>query len=238
MSFCPTDDIHSLYLDNEMPEIYKAEYENHLKTCEACQKKLNKMKVLHELFSNDSKQITPDSHYLDQSFERLQVKMRYSSVVTNNKKKSNNTNHIKYIVPSVAAVAAAFLIAVVLPMNLNSKMSADSGAMTAHNVVSRIPSATDVSLGGGRSVVISGNIHESVLPTTGNDMGIKVLDVNNTPVSAIPTSNNNLITNYEVFTPDLGNEDKISIRIIVPGVNATPVQTEIELPLNVIMGQH
>jgi hypothetical protein len=45
MSFCPTKDIHSIYLDNEMPEIYKAEYESHVATCKKCQQELNKIKV-------------------------------------------------------------------------------------------------------------------------------------------------------------------------------------------------
>ena len=41
---------------------------------------------------------------------------------------------------------------------------------------------------------------------------------------------------YDVFRPDFG-EDKISIRITVPGVDTLPVSTEIELPLDVIKGQ-
>ena len=74
MSFCPTKDIHSIYLDNEMPEIYKAEYESHVATCKKCQQELNKLKVLHTLLSSDADVVTPDSHYAEQSFERLQLK--------------------------------------------------------------------------------------------------------------------------------------------------------------------
>lgn len=240
MSICPTDDIHSLYLDKEMPEVYKAEYEAHLKECEACQKKLKKMQLLHDLFNDDSQQITPDKEFLDKSFERLQLKMRYSSNVTS-KKTVEPSYRTKYVIPSVAAVAAAFLIAVVLPTNLKSSLNpAGNQSLASNNIVSKIPSATDVSLGGGRSVVISGNIHESLLPSSGNDvvpMGIDVSSSNASVVIPVAT-NDHLIKNYEVFSPDIGNEEKISIRITVPGVNTNPVFTEIELPLNVIMGQN
>ena len=34
MSFCPSKDIHSVYLDNELPEVYKAEYEAHIAVCQ------------------------------------------------------------------------------------------------------------------------------------------------------------------------------------------------------------
>ena len=79
MSFCPTKDIHSIYLDNEMPEIYKAEYESHVATCKKCQQELNKIKVLHTLLSSDADVVTPDLHYAEQSFERLQLKMHYAN---------------------------------------------------------------------------------------------------------------------------------------------------------------
>ena len=50
MSFCPSKDIHSVYLDGELPEVYKAEYESHLKICPTCQKELDKIKALRGIF--------------------------------------------------------------------------------------------------------------------------------------------------------------------------------------------
>ena len=35
MSTCPTKEIHSLYLDNELPQNHKEEYEAHIAGCEA-----------------------------------------------------------------------------------------------------------------------------------------------------------------------------------------------------------
>ena len=63
MSFCPSKDIHSVYLDNELPEIYKAEYEEHLKNCPQCQKELEKIRALHKMFTSDSVSITPRRLY-------------------------------------------------------------------------------------------------------------------------------------------------------------------------------
>ena len=54
MSTCPENDIHSIYLDGELPEIYKAEYEAHLNNCIKCRTKLEQMKKIHEAFQYDS----------------------------------------------------------------------------------------------------------------------------------------------------------------------------------------
>lgn len=239
MSFCPTDDIHSLYLDNEMPDIYKKEYEEHIKTCEKCQNKLNKMKKLQSLFNDDAKSLDVDSHFLDQSFERLQVKMRYSKNTGASEERVSAKS--KFVLPSFTVAAAAMLVAVILPLNMANKSSGNNeNVLGTDSFVSRIPSATDVSLGSGRSVVISGNIHESVLPAV-NSNAAKIIpvDYENKYVSKTSSvDSRDLISNYEVFTPDFGNEEKISIKIVIPGVNQAPVSTEIELPLNVIVGQY
>lgn len=246
MSFCPTncpiDDIHSLYLDNEMPDIYKKEYEEHIKSCEKCQNKLNKMKKLQSLFNDDAKALNVDSHFMDQSFERLQMKMRYSK---NTGAAQKNSSANKFVIPSFTVAAAAMLVAVVVPLKVSgSTASAETNNVTpvavADSIVSRIPTATDVSLGSGRSVVISGNIHESVLPAATND-AVKVIPVENANSytrNATTVDSKNLITNYEVFSPDFGNSNNISIKITIPGVHQNPVSTEIELPLNVIVGQY
>ena len=40
MYSCPTDDIHSVYIDDELPQNYVLDYENHIKTCSKCSAKL------------------------------------------------------------------------------------------------------------------------------------------------------------------------------------------------------
>ena len=78
MSFCPSKDIHSVYLDGELPENYKAEYELHISHCEKCRKELEQLKALRSLFKADSDSIKLDDKFMDESFQRLQIKMAYS----------------------------------------------------------------------------------------------------------------------------------------------------------------
>ena len=223
MSFCPTKDIHSIYLDNEMPEIYKAEYESHVATCKKCQQELNKIKVLHTLLSSDADVVTPDSHYAEQSFERLQLKMRYS----NSTKKSNNQNkfQIKY---AVSAMAAAAIFALIIPVRfLNNNVQKTNAIAT--NISSAVPLANNVSFNGGRSRVISGNIHESIIPSAQKGNASLVRNVSNYPNSV----EKQLIKDVDVFRPAFSEDKTISIRITIPGIGQVPVTAEVKLPVNV-----
>lgn len=247
MSFCPSKDIHSIYLDNEMPDIYKAEYEAHLKNCESCQKELEKLKALHQLFKADSESISLNKQYLDQSFDRLMVKMNYSKHTKLTEKKQASGR--KYFIPAAAAAAAVF--ALIIPVRINSSkinaapeqaVASTSAApvmasTVASSVVSNdIPSnVRNVSVGGGKGVVISGNIHESVLPSasigTGGTRNSFVQNVSNSAIEK------KLIQDVDVFRPGFIEDKTISIKITVPGMNAVPVTTEIELPVSVSTGQ-
>lgn len=244
MSFCPSKDIHSIYLDNEMPDIYKAEYEAHLKNCESCQKELEKLKALHQLFKADSESISLNKQYLDQSFDRLMVKMNYSKHTKFTEKKASSG--IKYFVPLAAAAAAVF--ALIIPVRINSSkinteaqpaLASTASTVTANvatMVSNEIPSnVRNVSVGGGKGVVISGNIHESVLPSasigTNGSRNSFVQNVSNTAIEK------KLIQDVDVFRPGFIEDKTISIRITVPGMNAVPVTTEIELPVSVTTGQ-
>jgi len=226
MSFCPTKDIHSIYLDNEMPEIYKAEYESHVATCKKCQQELNKIKVLHTLLSSDADVVTPDSHYAEQSFERLQLKMRYS----NSTKKSNIQNkfQIKY---AVSAMAAAAIFALIIPVRfLNNNVQKTNAIAT--NISSAVPLANNVSFNGGRSRVISGNIHESIIPSAYKGNASLVRNVSNYPNSV----EKQLIKDVDVFRPAFSEDKTISIRITIPGIGQVPVTAEVKLPVNVSSG--
>lgn len=251
MSLCPTKDIHSLYLDNEMPEIYKSEYENHVKDCQKCQNELNKLRKLHQLFNADSDQITPDIHYLDQSFERLQVKMNFSKHVI---KSSNSNSKFRYLVPSVAAAAVAIFA---LSLSINTRMMKTQGNNLVQNYdfVSSNVVGNNVAFNNGRSTVISGNIHDSVnstvfLPSAKNvsisdgtgvviSGNIKESLVRADSASRYRSDNPDFIRNVEVFSPAINDEGKISIKITVPNMDKVPVCTEIEVPINraVITGQ-
>lgn len=123
MSTCPENDIHSIYLDNELPQIYLAEYEKHLNSCQKCKEKLEKFKKINNIFFNDSKSLELDNIFLEQSFDRLQSRMRYSKVISKSKNvKKLDFSSLKNYIP--AAVAAAVVFAIMLPFNIKSQDNA------------------------------------------------------------------------------------------------------------------
>ena len=78
MSTCPTKEIHSLYLDNELPQKHKEEYETHIASCEKCRAELEKLRAVGDLFKADAASVSPDKAFMDASYERLMLKMKYS----------------------------------------------------------------------------------------------------------------------------------------------------------------
>lgn len=120
MSTCPSKDLHSVYLDNELPLSYVKEYENHVKNCPKCTAELQKLKNLREFFQEDSKSIKFSEQDLDKSYERLLTRMSYH-------KNTNKTQNVftlgrfnstaKYIFTGIAAAA---VIAVILPVRLKN----------------------------------------------------------------------------------------------------------------------
>lgn len=238
MSFCPNKDIHSVYLDNELPEIYKAEYEAHLKECPKCQQELAKVRKLHELFNADSSAITPDSHYLDQSFERLQMKMKFSKN-TERKPVSSNKFNFRNAGYMGAAVAAAAVFALIIPVRLNSsKKAVTTASVAAATNVSPISiPANNVSFNSGKSTVISGNIGSAVLNSEhaafGREVGRNVRR-GPRPVSPAPLSISRP-NEVELLRPEL---ETISIKITLPGIDSVPVTTEVQLPMDVVSGRY
>lgn len=121
MSTCPKNDIHSIYLDGELPEGFKKDYEAHIAGCEKCRRELERLRRISAVFKTDSASVNMDKQALDQSFERLQSRMRFSRVV---KASSGDKNivRLKNFVPLAAAAAAVF--AILLPLKNNATQSA------------------------------------------------------------------------------------------------------------------
>ena len=113
MSTCPDLDLFSVYLDNELPEQYKETLESHLAECEKCREKFNRMKAVHEALSNDSANIVISENALEDSFAKLQARRSYNRYVKNTNKR--NDIFLRRVLP---AMAAALVIALVLPLRL------------------------------------------------------------------------------------------------------------------------
>ena len=244
MSFCPNKDVHSIYLDNEMPEIYVAEYEAHLKNCPKCQAELNKLKRVHTLLREDSASIEFSQEKMDDSFKRLEMKLSYSK----NTGRSRNRvyENVRTFVPLAAAAA---ILAVVLPFNLHrvnnttipaaeqmpqiAQQQSESNVQGASQAVAT--NASNVAFGNyittTETPVISVDNHKVLIPltkTTQISSGI-------TPVNS-GNVDKKLIKDVGLFRPEFTEDKTVSIKISVPGINMNPVTTEIELPINILAG--
>lgn len=234
MSFCPSKDIHSVYLDGELPENYKAEYELHISHCEKCRKELEQLKALRAMFKADSDSLNLDEHFMDESFQRLQIKMAYAKNVGKVPQKSP----FKVISYVASGVAAAAVLALVLPLGLKANKAdaaqnvAASPLIQSVNSVSAVPitavstnaasSANNVGFDSGRSVVVSGNIKDVVLS------------------SEKQRKNKSFVKNVndvDVLRPDFQDE-AINIKITVPGMGDFPMTTEINVPMELFSGRY
>ena len=238
MSFCPSKDIHSVYLDGELPENYKAEYELHIEHCEKCRRELEQLKALRGLFKADSAALNLDQHFMDESFQRLQIKMAYSKNVG----KAPQKSPFKVISYVASGVAAAAVLALILPFGAKTQNTAGE-ALAAASVISTpliqsvsssssVP-ITAVSTSGktgnkvgydsGRSMVVSGNIQDVVLSSESQRK------------NSTPAAKN--VSDVDVLRPDFQDE-AISIKITVPGMGDFPVTTEINVPMELVSGRY
>ena len=238
MSFCPSDDIHSIYVDNELPDDYKKQYEAHINNCPDCQRKLSLLKGVSALLRQDAASVCPDRHYIDESFDRLQIKMSYRKNSFENGRKQK-FNFIYFV-----GAAAAVFVALIVPVRIaNIQKNQNNGvyyvnpAMTtvSSGSISQVPVnsvissklagkssfVNNVAFDSRKSVVFSGNIHDNVF-SSGSQ--------NN------PQSFARDVVNAAVLKPEL-EDNSISIRITIPGVGQIPVTTEITFPLDVISGK-
>ena len=105
MSTCPEKDLHSIYLDGELPEEFLKEYETHVAGCEKCQAELEKLKKVSVPFREDALSVKLDQTYLDQSFARLQTKMRFKETAERCEKSYIIRSYIKWVSGFAAAAA-------------------------------------------------------------------------------------------------------------------------------------
>ena len=229
MSFCPTKDIHSVYLDNELPDVYKADYEKHLSECEECRNELEKLKSVRSIFQDDVESITPDKQFLDDSYQRLMIKMSYEK---NSKKiKKPLLFRVGY---AVSAAAAAVLFAVFIPMGLNSKQNNNEVVTPAiiNNLIPMHQFGNNISFGSGKNTALSGNMDRGML-SSGNYMNYIDYNYNNfdlySNVSFGGENCNSTALNLfdytggiDVFQPGFVGDNIVSIRVTVPGVDFVP----------------
>ena len=168
MSTSLNKDLHSVYIDGEMPENFVSQYEKIV--CANLEEKarLQKMQALRSVFKEDSEKLTekltasspenPSDTFIEESFARLQTKMRYAKNVNlASEQKSFVTPFVKYA-SSFAAAAAVFAL-VFIPVHYNSLSEAKETAVAAISIMKE-KSIEPIAK---KDVVIDGNINKEDL---------------------------------------------------------------------------
>ncbi len=153
MFHCPENDIHSIYLDGELPQNFVKDYEEHLASCAKCRAKLEKLKAVHAVFAADSKSLDVDAVFRAQSFDRLQSRMRFSRVVKASEP-NKNIVRMKTFVPLAAAAAAVF--ALIVPLRMNAAGGAkgvDESVLAVSSIKERKPIADS-------GIIVNGGIQQ------------------------------------------------------------------------------
>ncbi|MBE6349247.1 MAG: zf-HC2 domain-containing protein [Spirochaetaceae bacterium] len=119
MYTCPNKDIHSLYIDNELAEPYKTQYEKHLVACDSCRKELQKQQQIHLFFKEDAHSLQYTEEKLDVNFEKLQERLKYRQVT---QQKPSLFSYALKFAPTIAAVVAFIFI---FPLSNKSVSSHD-----------------------------------------------------------------------------------------------------------------
>lgn len=204
MSTCPDSSLISVYLDDELPEPYKARFEAHLASCSHCSGKLEKARKLRDLLHADADCDLLSDEEMEQSFERLQARMTYHHVT----KKSDNV--FKFVVKRIApAVAAAAVFAVILPLRLLRNDAASQPLiMPVAQTASFFPSFT------------SKNANPTNVPLSETNKAIRTTVSSSTMTTTVNVEDTNLAT-IDIFRPDF-SDDVIHITIDLSSVSGLP----------------
>lgn len=141
MFTCPEKDIHSIYIDGELPENFSREYEAHIGSCEKCRAELEKIRAMRSLLAKDSASLDLDKDFMEKSFERLQSRMRFKKIVSQGEDKSFIVPMRRTFIPMAAAAAAVF--AILLPQKMNSSHNTNMAAQDLP-IISRAQEITPI----------------------------------------------------------------------------------------------
>lgn len=137
MSTSLNKDLHSVYIDGEMPESFVSQYESIVNSDEKEKNRLERMQVLHSLLQEDSKSKTVSDDFVNASFERLQTKMRYAKNTGYAKSSVNSSSFIKPFAKYAASftAAAAVFAVIFIPVHTNSLKNAKETAVAAIKIM-------------------------------------------------------------------------------------------------------
>ncbi|MCR4821987.1 MAG: hypothetical protein K5873_03835 [Treponema sp.] len=158
MSTSLDKDLHSVYIDGEMPETFISQYEELVSSSEKEKASLEKLQALHSLMQEDAGQKTVSDSFAEESFARLQTKMRYAKNVSlSSEEKSFVSPFVKYA-SSFAAAAAVFAL-VFIPVHYKSLSNAKETAVAAISIMKQ----NSIEPIAKKDVIVSGNLKKEDL---------------------------------------------------------------------------
>ena len=237
-------DLHSVYVDNELPPAYISKYEALVQSDPTCAAEQKKVKRIHALLQEDSKDITLDDDFLEASFARLQTKMKYHQTMTQANSGESRPKVYQFAKWGLSFAAAAAVFAFIFtPVYLRSASNANSTAISAIQNTKLKPIAQhDIAVDGNldRSILSSIALHdeEPLRADSPAIQGASMASTAGTPVHGRRTRPqtielNDSLTAIDVFRPDFANADKgFSIRISVSPIHDVRGENEmiIQMP--------
>lgn len=217
MSTCPEQDMHSVYLDGELPQKYALDYESHLTGCQDCRDRYLKLQRLSSLLKEDATASQLSSDELEDSFSKLQTKLRYCR----NTKQTQpaDIRRFTWMVPAVAAAALAF--ALVLPARAPNLPGT---ATTSGNPISISSSALTGTLSAAPSI----NTKASRFI---REPAIIVEEPIERHIKSVSLSPDSVLSPMDIFRPAFEEKGNVSVRMTLSDLHSLPVKGEISVPI-------
>lgn len=228
-------DLHSVYIDNELPPAYLDKYESLVKSDSTCAAELEKMKTLHTVLQEDSRDIQLDDAFLEASFERLQTKMRYRKTMAQTENAQPKIYQFAKWGGAIVAAAAVFAM-VFTPAYLRTASAGKHTEISAIKNTKLKPIAQN-------DIAVDGNIDRTMLSSIAVNDSAAIQGATVTSMAASPRNAsrsqtialNDSLTSIDVFRPASASADNgLSIRISISPIHDVRGEEELIIPMPTI----
>lgn len=188
MFTCPDKEIHSVYLDGELPASIERDYEAHIASCDKCRAELKRLQFVRDILEKDALSITPDNAFKERSWLKLSNRLRYNRIIKDARpswavQKSLGNAFAKGVWHILPAAVAAAIVAVVLPVRMRQS-AAQGGAEQAAQSTVNAPMLTSVPMTGG----MIGTMPNAIGGYTGGAVNASLPQFGNVPFNGGKTS--------------------------------------------------
>lgn len=222
-------DLHSVYVDNELPAAYLEAYESLVAADERHAAEQRKVRSLHDALRQDARERKIDQTFLDASFARLQTKLHYHKhAVAPRESKSPVRQIAQWGVP--LAAAAVFALAIIPALHPGN------GKNDAINAIA----STKLTPIAENDIAVDGNFDQKTLSAIAVNGGAAVQGATTVSAAGVPGAYprrshrmklHDRLTSIDVFRPAFANADNgFSIRISISPMHDVQDE-EIIMPL-------